>query len=144
MTFFHKSVVEIRSLAECSCCSFPCNETGWSGLKIFTENLDQKIWPPSIFIVWKITFCLISPFLFHGESTFIQLLKDMKVTKWWQNGHFLVNYPFNKGKANEIKTLHHSTQYAGLFKKECYHLSICVCSCVQVGKNASEREKVQT
>ncbi len=43
------------------------------------------------------TFFRISSFVFNRTKTFIQILNYLRVSKWWQNFHFWVNYPFKSG-----------------------------------------------
>ncbi len=40
------------------------------------------------------TFFKISSFVFFRRKKLIQVWNNLKVTKWWQNFHFWVNYPF--------------------------------------------------
>ncbi len=40
------------------------------------------------------TFFKISSFVFSRTNTFIQVWNYLRVSKWWQNFHFWVNYPF--------------------------------------------------
>ncbi len=40
------------------------------------------------------TFFRISSFVFSRTKTFIQVWNYLRVSKWWQNFHFWVNYPF--------------------------------------------------
>jgi len=42
--------------------------------------------------VWLPTFFTIS--LCSAEEKFIQVWNNLRVSKWWQNFHFKVNYPF--------------------------------------------------
>ncbi len=48
------------------------------------------------------TFFRISSFVFSRIKTFIQVWNYLRVSKWWQNFHFWVNYPF-KCKFFEIE-----------------------------------------
>ncbi len=52
------------------------------------------------FLLWKSmvpkTFFKISSFVFSRTKKFIQVWKYSRVSKWWQNFHFCVNYPFNR------------------------------------------------
>ncbi len=41
------------------------------------------------------TFFKISSFVFIRTKTFIQVWNYLRVSKWWQNFHFWVYYPFN-------------------------------------------------
>ncbi len=43
---------------------------------------------------WLQTFFKISSFVFCRTKTFIQVWNYLRVSKWWQNFHFWVNYPF--------------------------------------------------
>ncbi len=40
------------------------------------------------------TFFRTSSFVFSRTKTFIQVWNYLRVSKWWQNFHFWVNYPF--------------------------------------------------
>ncbi len=42
------------------------------------------------------TFPIISSFVFSRTKTCIQVWNYLRVSKWWQNFHFSVNYPFKK------------------------------------------------
>ncbi len=42
---------------------------------------------------WLQTFFRISSFVFRS-NTFIQVWNDLRMSNWWQNFHFWVNYPF--------------------------------------------------
>ncbi len=44
---------------------------------------------------WLQTFFKISSFVFGRTKKFIQVWDYLRVSKWWQNFHFWVNYPFN-------------------------------------------------
>ncbi len=67
----------------------------------------------SFFLLWKSmcpktawlqTFFKISSFVFGRTKTFIQVWNYMRVSKWWQNLHFWLNYPFkgDNSPKNEI------------------------------------------
>ncbi len=43
---------------------------------------------------WLQTFFKISSFVFSRTKTFIQVWNYLRMSKWWQNVHFWVNYPF--------------------------------------------------
>ncbi len=43
---------------------------------------------------WLQTFFKISSFVFSRTKTFIQVWNYLRVSKWWQDFHFWVNYPF--------------------------------------------------
>ncbi len=43
---------------------------------------------------WLQTFFKISSFVFGRTKKFIQVWNYLRVSKWWQNFHFWVNYPF--------------------------------------------------
>ncbi len=47
---------------------------------------------------WLQTFFKISSFVFSRTKKFIQVWNYLRVSKWWQNFHFWVNYPFNMTK----------------------------------------------
>ncbi len=44
---------------------------------------------------WLQTFFRISSFVFSRTKTFIQVWNYLRVSKWWYNFYFWVNYPFN-------------------------------------------------
>ncbi len=44
------------------------------------------------------TFFRISSFVFSRTKTFTQVWNYMRVSQWWQNLHFWVNYPFKLNK----------------------------------------------
>ncbi len=44
---------------------------------------------------WLQTFFKIFSFVFGRTKKFIQVWNYLRVSKWWQNFHFWVNYPFN-------------------------------------------------
>ncbi len=44
---------------------------------------------------WLQTFFKIPSFVFGRTKKFIQVWNYLRVSKWWQNFHFWVNYPFN-------------------------------------------------
>ncbi len=44
----------------------------------------------------------ISSFVFGRTKKFTQVWNYLRVSKWWQNFHFWVNYPFNERKKNPI------------------------------------------
>ncbi len=83
----------------------------WTQRKIFwrmweTEQLWGTIDFHSIFFsyygsqwcpktAWLQTFFKISSFVFGRTKIFIQVWNYLRVSKWWQNFHFWVNYPFN-------------------------------------------------
>ncbi len=43
---------------------------------------------------WLQTFFKISSFVFSRTKKFIQVWNYLRMSKWWQNFHFWVNYPF--------------------------------------------------
>ncbi len=45
---------------------------------------------------WLQTFFNIYSFVFGRTKKFIQVWNYLRVSKWWQNFHFWVNYPFKK------------------------------------------------
>ncbi len=45
-------------------------------------------------VVWFPTFIKMSSFVSHRRTNVIRVWKDMRVSKWWQNCHFWVDYPF--------------------------------------------------
>ncbi len=56
---------------------------------------------------WIKTFFKISSFVFRTKK-FIQVWNYLRVSKWWQNFHFWVNYPFNILKwQNVLQSISH-------------------------------------
>ncbi len=52
------------------------------------------------------TFLRISSFVFSRTKAFIQVWNYLRVSKWWQNFHFWVNYPFKSTEGQ--RTIAHS------------------------------------
>ncbi len=50
-------------------------------------------WCPKI--AWLQTFIKIYSSVFGRTNKFIQVWNSLRMSKWWQNFHFWVNYPFN-------------------------------------------------
>ncbi len=48
-------------------------------------------WEPEI--VWLLALFIISSFIFNGKKK-LQVWNKLRMSKWWQNFHFGVNYPF--------------------------------------------------
>ncbi len=46
--------------------------------------------------IWLQTFLKIHSFVFTRTNKFIQVWNYFRVSKWWQNFHFWVNYPFKR------------------------------------------------
>ncbi len=51
------------------------------------------------------TFFRISSFVFSRTKTFIQVWNYLRVSKWWQNFHFWVNYPFKRNTVQCISPI---------------------------------------
>ncbi len=51
------------------------------------------------------TFFKISSFVFSRTKTFIQVWNYLRVSKWWQNFHFWVNYPFKVRSRHMVTTI---------------------------------------
>ncbi len=51
---------------------------------------------------WLQTFFKISSFVFGRTKKFIQVWNYLWVSKWWQNFHFWVNYPFNTYQIRDV------------------------------------------
>ena len=52
--------------------------------------------------VWLLTFFKISIFLCSRRKKFIQFWNNLRVSKWWQNFHFEVNYFFKCPKPGPL------------------------------------------
>jgi len=61
---------------------------------------EQHYWLPwgfsFFFSYYGSQWCLGTNFLQNIFLKFIQVWNNLRVSKWWQNFHFWVNYPFNK------------------------------------------------
>ncbi len=79
-------------------------------------------------------FFRISSFVFSRTKTFIQVWNYLRVSKWWQNFHFWVNYPF-KGIVHPKMTIcvFGLLPCVSLCVCVCVSLCVCVCVCVCVG-----------
>ncbi len=99
-SFTHPQVVP--NLYECLCSaehkgrySEECGKQSSSGapltLIVFFSYYGSQ-WCPKT--AWLQTFFKISSFVFGRTKTFIQAWNYLRVSKWWQNFHFWVNYPF--------------------------------------------------
>ncbi len=55
------------------------------------------------------TFFRISSFVFSRTKTFIQVWNYLRVSKWWQNFHFWVNYPFKEAAQIEVQSMKKSS-----------------------------------
>ncbi len=100
-SFTHPQVVP--NLYECLCSaehkgrySEECGKQSSSGAPltsiVFFSYYGSQ-WCPRT--AWLQTFFKISSFVFSRTKTFIQVWNYLRVSKWWQNFHFWVNYPFN-------------------------------------------------
>ncbi len=74
---------------------------------------------------WLQTFFRISSFVFSRTKTFIQVWNYLRESKWWQNVHFWVNYPFKSKMSvrfitlmldDSIYLLHNTLLTWGVFK----------------------------
>ncbi len=63
---------------------------------IFFFSYYGSQWCPKT--AWLQTFFQISSFVFGWTKKFIQVWNYLRVSKWWQNFHFWVNYPFKLTK----------------------------------------------
>ncbi len=96
LSFTHPQVVP--NLYECLCSaehkgrySEECEKQSSSGAPVFFSYYGSQ-WCPKT--AWLQTFFKISSFVFSRTKTFIQVWNYLRVSKWWQNFHFWVNYPF--------------------------------------------------
>ncbi len=99
-SFTHPQVVP--NLYECLCSaehkwrySEECRKQSNSGAPltsiVFFSYYGSQ-WCPKT--AWLQTFFKISSFVFGRTKKFIQVWNYLRVSKWWQNFHFWVNYPF--------------------------------------------------
>ncbi len=65
----------------------------WGTIDFHSRNKNGSQWCPRTALFP--TFFKISSFVFSRTKTFIQVWNYLRVSKWWQNLHFWVNYPFN-------------------------------------------------
>ncbi len=102
-SFTHPQVVP--NLYECLCSaehkgrySEECGKQSSSGAPlnsiVFFSSYGSQ-WCPKT--AWLQTFFKISSFVFGRAKKFIQGWNYLRVSKWWQNFYFWVNYPFNDG-----------------------------------------------
>ncbi len=100
-SFTHPQVV--LNLYECLCSaehkgrySEECWKQSSSGAPltsiVFFFSYYGSQWCPKT--AWLQTFFKISSFVFGRTKKFIQVWNYLRVSKWWQNFHFWVNYPF--------------------------------------------------
>ncbi len=66
-------------------------EQFWGTIDFHSFPMDFQ-WCPET--AWLQTFFKISSFVFSRTNQFIQVCNYLRVSKWWQNFHFWVNYPF--------------------------------------------------
>ncbi len=101
-SFTHPQVVP--NLFECLCSAehkgrYPeeCGKQSRSGAPltsiVFFFSYYGSQWCPKT--AWLQTFFKISSFVFGRTKKFIQVWNYLRVSKWWQNFHFWVNYPLN-------------------------------------------------
>ncbi len=109
-SFTHPQVVP--NLYECLCSaehkgrySEECGKQSSSGAPltsiVFFSYYGSQ-WCPKT--AWLQTFFKISSFVFGRTKTFIQVWNYLRVSKWWQNFHFWVNYPFKFSLQNTFVT----------------------------------------
>ncbi len=110
-SFTHPQVVP--NLCECVCSaehkgrySEECGKQSSSGAAltsiVFFSYYGSQ-WCPKT--AWLQTFFKISSFVFSRTNTFIQVWNYLRMSKWWQNFHFWVNYPFKwKQTAEKVNT----------------------------------------
>ncbi len=87
------------------------------------------------------TFFRISSFVFGRTKTFIQVWNYLRVSKWWHNFHFWVNYPFKReiiyhiyedstsSKEIPSQESYIKTQWM-TFASTRYHFTVVVCGAV--------------
>lgn len=64
-------------------------------------------WTPLTFNEWTkngLINCLKYIFVFYRRKSVIQVRSDIRVSKWWQNFHFWMIYPFDNDE-NTLYTL---------------------------------------
>ncbi len=114
--FTHPQVVP--NLYECLCSaehkwrySEECGKQSSSGAPltsiVFFSYYGSQ-WCPKT--AWLLTFFKIPSFVFGRTKTFIQVWNYLRVSKWWQNFHFWVNYPF-KTKSLIVAELSYTLLY---------------------------------
>ncbi len=97
----------VPNLYECVCSaehkgrySEECGKHSSSGAPltsiVFFFSYYGSQWCPKT--AWLQTFFKISSFVFSRTNKFIQAWNYLRVSKWWQNFHLWVNYPFNYTK----------------------------------------------
>ncbi len=102
LSSFYPQVVP--NLYECLCSaehkgrySEECGKQSSSGAPLaYLFSFYGSQWCPNI--AWLQTFFKISFFVFGRTKKFIQVLHYLRVSKWWQNFPFCVNYPFKEQK----------------------------------------------
>ncbi len=100
-SFTHPQVVP--NLYECLCSaehkgrySEECGKQSSSGAPLTSIVFFFLLWKSMVpKTAWLQTFFKISSFVFSRTKKFIQVWNYLRVSKWWQNFHFWVNYPFN-------------------------------------------------
>ncbi len=65
----------------------------WGTIDFYDKKYYGSQWCPRTALFP--TFFRISSFVFSRTKTFIQVWNYLRVSKWWQNFHFWVNYSFN-------------------------------------------------
>ncbi len=78
-------------------------------IRLFWGTIDfhsrkKKYWCPRTALFP--TFVRISSFVFSRTKTFIQVWNYLRVSKWWQNFHFWVNYPFKRQISKTCNSKH--------------------------------------
>ncbi len=93
----------VPNLYECLCSaeykgrySEECGKQSSSGAPLTSIVFFFLLWKSMVpKTAWLQPFFKISSFVFGRTKKFIQVWNYLKVSKWWQNFHFWVNYPFN-------------------------------------------------
>ncbi len=98
-SFTHPQVVP--NLYECLCSaehkgrySEECGKQSSSGAPLASIVCFFLLWKSIPKTAWLQTFSKISSFVFGRTKKFIQVWNYLRVSKWWKNFHFWVNYPF--------------------------------------------------
>ncbi len=92
----------VSNLYECLCSvehkgrySEECGKQSSSGAPLTSIVFFFLLWKSMVLkTAWLQTFFRISSFVFGRTKKLIQVWKYLRVSKWWQNCHFWVNYPF--------------------------------------------------
>ncbi len=90
VSFINPHVDKYNKISHFDSYSMP-SEAIWLKFKsLFTENLAWKLWSPFTLIILKWGILVrLTPFLFYKRKNISWILKDMRVSTWWQDFHFL-------------------------------------------------------